>query len=272
VKPTRREFLLGCVAVGAAATPVGWYGGVEEPGDIEIVRRSITIRQLPTRLDGLTVVQLSDLHVGDVSDVQRRMLEQVAALKPDLVLVTGDLADVKEAANDAADLVTGYQPPYGTWVVPGNRDHMAEAVHPLRVALAARNAQLLTNQAVRIDDKLWVVGADDPSQGLDDVAGAARDTPIGAVRILLAHSPNIVERLEGTRFDLVLVGHTHGGQINLPLVRDQWLRDGAARRYPAGLYDLGDSQLYVNRGIGTYYVPFRIGSRPEITFFTLHGA
>jgi predicted MPP superfamily phosphohydrolase len=258
------------MAVAAVATPVGWYAAVEEPGDIEIVRRTIAIRDLPARLDGLRAVQLSDLHVGDVSDVQRQILGHVAALKPDLVLVTGDLADVKEAAIDAADLVTGYEAPYGTWAVPGNRDHMAEAVYPLRVALAARKAQLLTNRAVQIEDRFWIVGSDDPSRGLDDVKGAAGEIPEGTVRILLAHSPSIVERLGGIDVDLILVGHTHGGQVNLPVLRNQWLRDDASHRYPAGLYDLGASHLYVNRGIGTYYLPMRIGARPEITLFTFH--
>ena len=99
-----------------------------------------------------------------------------------------------------------------------------------------------------------------------------RGVPAAASRILLAHAPNIVDRMRGLLFDLILVGHTHGGQVNLPILRNQWLQDDAARRYPGGAYRLGDSRLYVNRGIGTYYLPIRLMARPELTLFTLHGA
>jgi predicted MPP superfamily phosphohydrolase len=185
--------------------------------------------------------------------------------------VSGDLVDVDAAVDEAADLLSAYQAPRGTWAVPGHRDHKAEAVYPLSQALATRNVHLLINRAVQLDDGFWIVGVDDPSSGYDDVSGAVRGVPSEASRILLAHAPNIVERIRGLRFDLILVGHTHGGQTNLPFLRDQWLQDDSARRYPAGLYNVGGSRLYVNRGIGTYYLPIRIGARPEITLFTLHG-
>jgi predicted MPP superfamily phosphohydrolase len=219
----------------------------------------------------VTAAQVSDIHLGEISRVQRRMLDELVALHPDLVLVTGDLVDDDVAVGELADLLGGYQPRLGTWAVPGNRDHKAEAVDPLRQALAARNAHMLVNQSAQVEDGLWIVGVDDPSDRRDDLRAALRDVPAEAMRILLAHAPNIVERLGGTAFDLILAGHTHGGQVNLPLLQDQWLQDDSARRYPAGLYKVGDSKLYVNRGIGTYYLPIRIGARPEITLFTLHG-
>ena len=132
--------------------------------------------------------------------------------------------------------------------------------------------RLLVNQSVQIDNGLWIVGIDDPSSNYDDVAAALTNVATKGSRILLAHSPHIVERVDGVRFDLALVGHTHGGQINLPPLREQWLRDDFGRRYPSGLFDTDGRTLYVNRGIGTYYLPIRIGARPEITLFTLHGA
>jgi predicted MPP superfamily phosphohydrolase len=269
---SRRHFLVGCLGAGAAATSAGWYGTVYEPDDIEVVRLPLTIANLPPRLDGLTAAQVSDIHVGEVSDVQRHMVDKVAALRPDLVFVTGDVVDDDVAIGDAADLLAGFPAPRGTWVVPGHRDHMAEAVFPLSQALAARQLHMMINRSVQLDDGLWIVGVDDPSSRHDDLAGALANVPNGATRILLAHSPDIVERLTDTRFDLVLAGHTHGGQVNLPLVRDGWLREASTRRYRAGLYQVGASKLYVNRGIGTYYLPIRISARPEITLLTLHAA
>jgi predicted MPP superfamily phosphohydrolase len=132
--------------------------------------------------------------------------------------------------------------------------------------------RLLVNQAEQIADMFWLVGVDDPSGVYDDLTGALQNVPARAIRILLAHSPHIVERIGGRHFDLILAGHTHGGQVNLPLFRNYWLRDDASRRYCAGLYEIGGSPLYVNRGISTFPVPLRIGARPEITLFTFHGA
>jgi predicted MPP superfamily phosphohydrolase len=131
---------------------------------------------------------------------------------------------------------------------------------------------MLVNRAAQVDDGFWIVGLDDPSERHDDMSGAMQGVPAGAAGILLAHSPDIVGRLANYSFELILVGHTHGGQINLPLVRDGWLRDDSARRYQAGMYEIGASKLYVNRGVGTYYLPIRLGARPEITLFTLHAA
>lgn len=269
---SRRHFLLGSLAAGAAVAPIGWYGAFYERDDIEVVQRSVTIRNLPASVDGLKAVQISDLHVSEITDVHRRMLDTIQGLRPDLMLVTGDLVDVDTAVDDVADLLGSIQVPRGTWAVPGNRDHLAEAVYPLSQALPSHNAHLLVNRSVQLDDGFWVVGVDDPSEGYDDLSAALYRAPASSVRILLTHAPNVVERLRGARFDLILAGHTHGGQIDLPLVRDNWLRDDMARRYPAGGYRVGDSSLYVNRGIGTYYLPIRIGARPEITIFTFHAA
>lgn len=274
VELTRRRFLVGSIAAGAAAAaPLGWYGAFYEANDVEIVRRDIAIRNLPKRLDGLTTVQVSDLHVnGEVTEAHHRMVDLVQQLRPGLIVVTGDVVDVDTSVDDGAALINSLRAPLGTWAVPGNRDHLAEAVYPLSQALATRDAHLLVNRSAQVEDGFWLIGVDDPSEGRDDLHQALQHVPAEGVRLLLAHSPNIVGRIGGTRFDLVLAGHTHGGQVNLPLVRDNWLRDEPARRYPAGLYQTDSVPLYVNRGIGTYYLPLRFGSRPEITAFTFHVA
>src|SRR5438132_10256466 len=109
---------MGSLALGPSATPLGAYWTFYSPDDIEVVRHTVPIPSLPRSLDGLTAVQLSDLHVSDVTDVHRRMIDEVLALKPHLVLVSGDLVDVDRAVEDAADLLGSLQPPNGTWTVP----------------------------------------------------------------------------------------------------------------------------------------------------------
>ncbi len=270
--PSRRQFLLGYLGVGALATPVGWYGAVYEPGDIEVVRRTATIRNLPTRLDGLTAVQVSDFHLHGIDHVHREMVDQVKALKPDVIFVTGDLVDHESAVGDALELLQSLKPPRGTWVVPGNWDHSSNSVELLSIALKSAGIRMLINEGAQLDDRFWVVGADDPTSELDEVSRATRDVPTGSIRILLAHSPDIAPSVRDSRFDLILVGHTHGGQINLPGLSGTWVKEGASREYVRGLYEVHGSPLYVNRGIGTTTLPLRIGSRPEITHFTFHAA
>jgi predicted MPP superfamily phosphohydrolase len=100
---------------------------------------------------------------------------------------------------------------------------------------------------------------------------AIRNVPAGVRRLLLAHSPDIVPNLAGQKFDLILSGHTHGGQINLPFLNGAWLKGGPTNQYIQGMFQVNGSPLYVNRGIGMTTLPIRIQSRPEITHFTLRG-
>jgi len=269
--PSRRQFLIGCLGAGVLATPAGWYGTAYEPNDIEVVRRTVAIRNLPSKLNGLTAVQISDLHVRTIADVHLHMADMVRQLRPDLVMVTGDLVDQSSAVGDVVELLKSFQPPRGVWVVPGNWDHTADAVDPLKSAFESTGITLLDNGSAQLDEGLWMVGVDDPASWLDHVPEAIRDVPAGAARIMLAHSPDIADKIQDVPLDLILVGHTHGGQINLPVLSGAWLHHGLSSKYTHGMYQLQDARMYVNRGIGTTTLPVRIGARPEITHFTFHG-
>src|SRR2546423_213069 len=126
--PSRRQFLIGCLGLAAVATPAAWYGAIYEPGNIEVVRRTAQIRNLPSRLNGLTAVQISDLHLDAASDAHQHMVDMIKSLKPALVFFTGDLVDDRSAIGDAVDISRQLQPPAGIWAVPGNWDHTADAV------------------------------------------------------------------------------------------------------------------------------------------------
>ena len=269
---TRRGFLLGCIAVGVAATPVGAYGAIYEPNDIEIVRRRVVIPRLSSRIDGMTAVQISDLHLSGNGDLHTHMVDQVRQLNPDAILFTGDLIDDTSAIGDAIEIFGSWHPPAGVWAVPGNWDHTATAdsVDLLASQLKSAKVRFLVNESAQLEDGLWIAGVDDPSSSLDDLSAATESIPSNVPRILLAHSPDIVDSLKDTTFGLVLAGHTHGGQVNLPFFNGAWLKDGPSSEYIQGLYDVHGSPLYVNRGIGTTKVPIRIGARPEITHFTFH--
>ncbi len=265
---SRRRFLFGCLGAAAGAVSIGWYEAGRETHDVEVVRRVVRIPRLPRRLDGLTAVQISDLHLGEVGEAHYQMVRAVEALEPELVAVTGDLVEDEDRVGAALDLLRPLKPPRGIWAVPGNWDHSADAVTALRSELQPANVRFLINAHAQIDEGFWLVGVDDPATQHDDLPRAVAGVPASAPRVLLAHSPHIVRAVRQTPFDLILVGHTHGGQINLPLLSGAWLHHRANRRYIQGFYDVQGSPLYVNRGIGTTTVPLRIGARPEVTHFT----
>jgi predicted MPP superfamily phosphohydrolase len=256
------------MGVAVAASPVAYYGAVSEPADLELVRKTIPMRGLPARLDGVKLVQISDFHLTSAGDVYTRMIQQVQALKPDAVVVTGDLVDSRSAVSDVHDLLGYLDPPLGVWAVPGNWDHTAEAIDDLKSALPSARVKFLINQSQALDDGFWIVGVDDPASAHDELRDAIRNVPSGVRRLLLAHSPDIVPNLGGQSFDLILSGHTHGGQINLPFLNGAWLKQGPAHKYVQGMFDVNGSPLYVNRGIGMTTLPIRINCRPEITHFT----
>ncbi len=269
---SRRRFLLGSLGAAAAAVPAGWYAAAHETGDVEVVRHVLTLRDLPARLHGMTAVQISDFHLRQIGAVHTRMLAAVQRLNPDVVFVTGDLVDDDDVVGEAFDLLRQIKPPRGIWAVPGNWDHAVDAVAPLTRELAAANVRFLINDNAPLEEGLWLVGVDDPSTHRDDVRRAADGVPGAAARILLAHSPDIIRKVRSNPFDLILVGHTHGGQVNLPLLNGTWLHSGASRRYIQGFYLVRGSRLYVNRGIGTTTLPVRIFARPEVTHFTFQAS
>jgi len=271
--PSRRQFLLGCLGLGAAvAAPIGWYGGVYEPNDIEVTRRAMAIRNLPAHLDQTTAVQISDLHLNQTDGIHTKMIDLIKTENPHFVFFTGDLINESAAIGHAVDIFREIRPVGGTWAVVGNSDRSSDAVDSLQTQLKSVGVRYLVNASAQIETGLWLVGVDDPSAFLSDVGAAIQDVPSDAPRILLGHSPDIVDQLNGARFDLMLAGHTHGGQVNLPFFDGAWMLNGPSSKYVKGLYNVHGSPLYVNRGIGTAKVPIRLGARPEITHFTFHAA
>jgi uncharacterized protein len=271
---SRRQFLIGSGAAAAAlAVPAaGWYSTVYEPQDIEVVNRTIHLRGLSSQFDGFSLVQISDLHIVRTADVHIKMIQLVQGLKPNALLITGDFVDVASAVGEALDLIGNVQPSHGIWGVPGNWDHTANAVDDLQTQMTARRGHLLVNEAAPLDSSLWLVGVDDPASDNDDLTAAMTNVPGGVPRILLAHSPDIVRSLPQYQFDLVMCGHTHGGQVNLPMLNGAWLKEGPTSTYVQGMYSAHGSPLYVNRGIGTTSIPVRVHCRPEVTQWTLRAS
>jgi len=274
--PQPRRVVLARAATGllGVAAAAAFAGIAEAELDPVLSRHDIPIHGLHKDLDGLTIVQLSDIHAGSLMTFERMrdIARAAAALSPDLVVFTGDLLDVSaRAATPFASAFRDLHGRLGTFAVFGNHDYFAGAQVASR-AIHDAGATLLRNSGARIErggGSFFLGGLDDPSRGglgIDPhraLKAAAPDEP----RIVLAHRPSLFDLCARQGAQLVLSGHTHGGQFALS---PRWSLARALGPRTMGLYRSGSATLYVHRGMGTVGpVPMRLGSPPEIAFFTL---
>ena len=283
---TRRRFLQGGL-LGVAGLAV--YSGEIERHWIDVVRRDAPIPGLPAAFDGVTVAQLSDIHLDEFTEpfFLRDAVARINSLNPELIFLTGDyvthelgsLKFARGAAWQCANILLGLQC-RRIYAVLGNHDIQVGARQVTR-ALEDNGIPVLRNSYVPLERsgaRIWLAGLDDPVVGHPQpdaaIPAAIRNIP-GEPVILLCHAPDYALRLvahpAGQAVSLMLAGHTHGGQIRLPLIGALVLPIGG-KLFPEGEFRVGQMQLYVNRGIGTVGIPFRFDCPPEITLHTLRAA
>ena len=260
------------VGVGALALRALWW----EP-------RSLVLRRLEVAVpgwefDGLRVGVISDLHAGGphtgLSRVER-VADLMAAQRPDILALLGDYVDPEvafgtEVAPEAvAGALARIAPPLGTVAVLGNHD-WHEGADRIAAALRGEGFTVLENDALRTADGLWVVGLADPSLSRPDIARAYSRLPAGAVPLVLSHDPDLFPALPW-RGQLVLSGHTHGGQVHLPGISTRWWTPSRfGDRFTGGaVQSEGDKRLWVSRGVGTSRYPVRFRARPEVAVLTI---
>jgi uncharacterized protein len=273
MRPSYRSLL---AAAGLGATALAAYAVLIEPRWLQVTRTRVHLRGLPPGLEGLRIALLTDLHAGEGTplSVIRRACRLAMAERPDLIALTGDLiADGAESFGPALDAVRCLRAPLGVFAVPGNHDHIV-GIGTWHRELAARPwLQDLTNRSVVREvrgARVCVVGVDDYSCGNPSLSSLPppdeRD-----LTVLLAHDPDQAERARRAydRVDLVLSGHTHGGQVRLPWMGA--LRNPAERDdlYEEGLRRRPWTQVYVSRGVGTVHLPVRFLCRPEVALLEL---
>ena len=249
-----------------------------EPEWLDITQVNLPIRNLPASMVGKRVVQFSDIHVGpSVSDdYVRETFAKVAALKPDVVVITGDLISRHTEQQEHAEAIYAALPhgSLGTFVSFGNHDYGLDWAEPkvaaqLRGALENLGITVLVNE-VGVAGELQVVGLGDLwAKQFDPVRAFSRVDP-AAAQLALSHNPDTVDLPGWGAYDgWVLAGHTHGGQCKPPFLPPPML-PVKNRRYTSGAFDLSRGrQLYINRGLGTIMYPVRFNVRPEVTVFTL---
>jgi uncharacterized protein len=274
---TCRRALLGGAFGGALLGSIAYTRGVE-PEDVEVVPISLVLPRLDGRFAGYRIAQISDLHADDWMTPGRvlNLVDLVNAEEPDLVLITGDFATYSPLGSKirhVPDLVAPLKrlrAPDGSFAVLGNHDHRTNA-QVVRRVLAASGVTELCNTALTLrrgGAALHLCGIDSALEGVSRPEWVLERLPEEGAAILLAHEPDVADQVAATgRFDLQLSGHSHGGQMGLPLLRFPFLPK-LSRKYPVGLYRVGKMLLYTNRGLGAH-PRFRFACQPEITVFTL---
>jgi predicted MPP superfamily phosphohydrolase len=266
------------MAGAGAAAVAGAYTWLVEPHWVEFVRRRLPVRGLPRDLEGRTLVQLSDIHIGPRVDdgFLTRTFEQVAACRPDLVVITGDFVSYSSAEHlEQLRSVLEHVPQgrLGTLAVLGNHDYgknWSEVTVGDAVAGVAERAgvTVLRNES-RIVSGLQIVGVDDFWSPRFDVTRALAARDGDAATVVLCHNPDGVDVSGWDGYEgWILAGHTHGGQCKAPFLPPPLL-PVKNRRYTAGEFALaGGRSLYINRGLG-HLLKVRFNVRPEVTLFDL---
>ena len=272
-----RRVLLGA-ALGVLLLGGLVYVRKVEPEDVQVVPVSLVLPRLDAVFDGYRIAQISDIHADGWMTPGRvlSLVNLVNAEAPDLVAITGDLATysrfrslIRHASRLVAPL-RRLQATDGVVAVLGNHDHKTDA-RTVRRVLAASGVIELHNAVLTLrrgGESLYLCGVDDLKEGAPRLDLAFERLSEEGAAVLLAHEPDFADESAATgRFDLQLSGHSHGGQVGVPLLRYPFLPK-LSRKYPTGLYRVGDMFLYTNRGLGAH-PRFRFNCRPEITVFTL---
>ncbi len=248
-------------------------------------QRPIAIANLPDPFHGYRIVQLSDIHLDEYTEpfFLEHIVHKVNALAPDLVLLTGDFVTHGSLTFIAGrprrpSLRRNPHHPHRPLATPCLGNHDVAFGAPAVIGRSLRNGTpVLVNQYVPIDRngaRFWLCGVDDPGTSHPDLDLTIPAKPDGPV-ILMAHEPDyadtVIAHPRGHLVDLMLSGHSHGGQIRLPFLGPLVLPP-LGEKYPEGHYRFKQMQLYVNRGIGTVGLPFRLNCPPEITVITLNPA
>ena len=268
---TRRAVLKGALVAGTGALAgAGTYGYLYERHTLEVMRATVRVGGLPAALAGLRIGLITDIHrsLFVSHDDVARAVTKVMNEKPDLIVLGGDYVTWgdRRYVGPAAEVLDPLSAPHGVFGILGNHDDD----HDMPAALTRNGVQILKDARTRLtirSETVDLVGIRFWTKRHADIAALTRGA--APMTILLAHDPRRLTEAAALNVPLVLSGHTHGGQIVLPVVGAV-----AAQKFPvvAGLGRRDRTTLFVSRGVGTIYVPVRINCPPEVALLTLQPA
>jgi uncharacterized protein len=234
-----------------------------EPNHLESTFHEVTIG---SGNRSLLVAHLSDLHTKGLGTIERKMMESINASKPDIIFITGDIATPGGTAKGYEDVLSKLSAPLGVYFVQGNWEYW-EPVKELGQILKRAHILDLTNKVHQVNDSLWIVGYDDEFAGSPRI-NASNEIPKDKKIISIFHSPALFSSIFH-KTDLAFAGHSHGGQVRIPLLGALWTPVGTGK-YVSGWFQEGKSKLYVSRGLGNSILPIRFNCRPEIAFIKMN--
>ena len=270
--------------IAVLALPLAIYAFRIEPFRIRLTRVEIPIPGLPHELNGLTICHLSDTHTAGYGRLERKAAQMLSTLKADLCVITGDLLNSENGVQALSRMLDSFDPPLGVYAVLGNGDHKGFMTPgDIEQRLSGTKINLLINSSHTLNVNgysLRIIGVDDPFKRRDQFGRATAGLPKSGFRLLLAHSPDILSEVDGYHVDLVLAGHTHGGQVRLPFFGPVWLHSNRKIPVCSGYFDSGSLskllrrdmagvRMYVSRGVGASGITARFACTPEIALITL---
>lgn len=282
----RRTFLQGTTAIAATgALAVGVDAAFVEPRHVVVNRLDIRLPRLPDGFDGFTIAQLSDFHYDAEFSAATILaaVEITNQLRPDLIVLTGDFVtepvlahrrhiNLKAAAEEAEPcgaILNKLRAEFGVMSVIGNHDGNTDPDRVKQI-LKAQGLPVMYDEHKAIErrgQRIWIAGLDDnPDE--TDLKPALKGIPPDEFVTVLAHEPDVADFISKYPVDLQLSGHSHGGQVRLPVIGPAYL-PRLGRKYPRGLRRVGSLTLYTNVGIGTMGLPIRFNCPPEVALLTL---
>jgi uncharacterized protein len=272
---SRRGFLLAAGGVVAGLGGVGADAFLGAPGRVQLTQEDVALPELPAELAGLTVAHLTDVHLYDgLHTAARHSMEIVQRTQPDITIITGDMMENPDQLGNCGEFVRGCRGGLATVVTMGNWEHgIGITPDDMEKMCSAAGATFLFNESLTVESggrKVALVGLDDPWMGEPDPAKALREVPADALTIWGYHAPGYADKLKEEAFPkpaMMLTGHTHGGQIRLPLIPA--ITPVGSGRFVAGWYHDSFAPLFVSRGVGTVDIRARFRCPPEVGVFRL---
>lgn len=273
-KRTAAAIVLGTAA--AVTTAVMTPLLVRDTRTLEATEYTFRSAKVKGALEGYRMTVVADLHGENYGRHNERLLRLLAAQKPDVILLPGDLTDsYRDRTQIALDFAREAVKLAPCWFTTGNHEHrLTESeLKTFLASLTQIGVRVLRNEAVELGaDALRLIGTDCNAAGGKVLLDLMRDRPEQELNILLSHKPNFAENYEKSGVDLVICGHAHGGQFRLPGVGGLYAPEqGILPKYTAGMYKLGKTTMAVSRGAGNSSFPVRLGNKPEIITVILRG-
>jgi|LSQX01.2.fsa_nt_gb predicted MPP superfamily phosphohydrolase len=276
--------ILGVVAVGAALIA---YMLLYEQFDLRITELELSFPNLPAAFDGYTILHLSDQHLTKLGLLERKTMQIVSSREVDACFITGDVTAEPRASDVFRRVCSAIKSRDPIVMVLGNSEHKPWLDSDMLAgALTFDGLKLLINESTtftRSRDKIAVVGVDDAYYGLSDLDAAFAGVNADDFVVFLTHTPSITPDAIARGADLILAGHTHGGQVRFPFIGAVWTHMHSNQALNSGLYgpediskltgiDAGQSKLFISRGVGTSRLHIRFLCPPEVVYITLRKA